>query len=103
MRFYGEIGRKGTLKKFVITIYKTKKKIYNKGKTKKNKIKPKEKQKFTGGKDMYKTDFEIKKEICEIGRRIYQDGFVAANDGNISVRWTKTLISQHRQEYQRAL
>ncbi len=35
---------------------------------------------------MYKTDFEIKKEICEIGRRIYQDGFVAANDGNISVK-----------------
>lgn len=35
---------------------------------------------------MYKTDFEIKKEICEIGRRIYNDGFVAANDGNISVK-----------------
>ncbi len=35
---------------------------------------------------MFKSDFEIKKEICEIGRRIYQDGFVAANDGNISVK-----------------
>lgn len=35
---------------------------------------------------MYKSDFEVKKEICEIGRRIYQDGFVAANDGNISVK-----------------
>lgn len=35
---------------------------------------------------MSKSDYEIKKEICEIGRRIYQDGFVAANDGNISVR-----------------
>jgi L-fuculose-phosphate aldolase len=35
---------------------------------------------------MYKSDYEIKKEICEIGRRIYQDGFVAANDGNISVK-----------------
>ena len=35
---------------------------------------------------MYKSDFEIRKEICEIGRRIYMDGFVAANDGNISVK-----------------
>ncbi len=30
--------------------------------------------------------YEIKKEICEIGRRIYEKGFVAANDGNISVK-----------------
>jgi len=30
--------------------------------------------------------YEIKKEIWEIGRRIYNDGFVAANDGNISVK-----------------
>jgi L-fuculose-phosphate aldolase len=30
--------------------------------------------------------YEVKKEICEIGRRIYQNGFVAANDGNISVK-----------------
>ena len=30
--------------------------------------------------------YEIKKEICESGRRIYNDGFVAANDGNISVK-----------------
>lgn len=29
---------------------------------------------------------KIKDEICEIGRRVYQNGFVAANDGNISVR-----------------
>lgn len=35
---------------------------------------------------MFKSDYEIKKEICEIGRRIYLDGFVAANDGNISVK-----------------
>ncbi len=35
---------------------------------------------------MYKSDFEIKREICEIGRRIYMDGFVAANDGNISIK-----------------
>ena len=31
------------------------------------------------------SSFEIKKEICEIGKRIYDHGFVAANDGNISV------------------
>jgi len=33
-----------------------------------------------------KSAYEIKKEICEIGRRIYMNGFVAANDGNISVK-----------------
>ena len=31
-------------------------------------------------------EFEIKKQICEIGRRIYNKGMVAANDGNISVK-----------------
>ncbi len=29
---------------------------------------------------------EIKEMICDIGRRIYEKGFVAANDGNISVK-----------------
>jgi L-fuculose-phosphate aldolase len=29
---------------------------------------------------------DLKQEICEIGRRMYCSGFVAANDGNISVR-----------------
>ena len=29
---------------------------------------------------------KIKQDICEIGRRIYDKGFAAANDGNISVR-----------------
>ena len=32
------------------------------------------------------SEFEIKKEICEIGKRIYNRGMVAANDGNISVK-----------------
>jgi len=32
------------------------------------------------------SEWELKRQICEIGRRIYQSGFVAANDGNISVR-----------------
>jgi len=31
-------------------------------------------------------EFEIKKLICEIGRRMYDKGYVAANDGNISYR-----------------
>lgn len=33
---------------------------------------------------------DIKEQICEIGRRMYQRNMVAANDGNISVR-----ISEH--------
>ena len=32
------------------------------------------------------SEFTIRKEICEIGNRMYDKGFVAANDGNISVR-----------------
>jgi L-fuculose-phosphate aldolase len=30
--------------------------------------------------------YKIKQEICDIGRRIYNRGFAAANDGNISYR-----------------
>ena len=32
------------------------------------------------------SEYKIKEEICEIGRRVYNKGFAAANDGNISVR-----------------
>ena len=32
------------------------------------------------------SEFEIKKQICDIGKRIYDKGMVAANDGNISVK-----------------
>ena len=32
------------------------------------------------------SEWEMKRQICEIGRRIYEKGFAAANDGNISVR-----------------
>lgn len=32
------------------------------------------------------SEYEIKKMICEIGKRVYNNGFVAANDGNISVK-----------------
>lgn len=31
-------------------------------------------------------EFEIKKQMCEIGKRIYQREMVAANDGNFSVK-----------------
>lgn len=31
-------------------------------------------------------DRKLKEEICEIGRRVYNKGFAAANDGNISIR-----------------
>jgi len=32
------------------------------------------------------SEYEIKKQMCEIGKRIYDKGMVAANDGNISVK-----------------
>lgn len=31
-------------------------------------------------------DRKLKETICEIGRRVYQKGFAAANDGNLSIR-----------------
>lgn len=31
-------------------------------------------------------EFEIRQEMCEIGRRVYERGMVASNDGNFSVR-----------------
>lgn len=31
-------------------------------------------------------EYEIKKEMCEIGKRVYDRGMVAANDGNFSVK-----------------
>ena len=37
---------------------------------------------YTGSID----DPELQEQICEIGRRVYQRGFAAANDGNISIR-----------------
>lgn len=40
----------------------------------------------------YPTDGEAKKLIIEIGRRMYQKNFVAANDGNISVKVDDDII-----------
>ncbi len=46
-------------------------------------------------------EYQLKEQICEIGRRIYAKGFAAANDGNITVRLndrellcTPTLVSK---------
>ncbi len=33
-----------------------------------------------------KSPFEIRKEICDVGHKLWMKGFVAANDGNISVK-----------------
>ena len=41
--------------------------------------------KIQGGEEM-QNEYEIKKEMCEIGRRVYNRGMVAANDGNFSVK-----------------
>lgn len=40
----------------------------------------------------YYSDFEAKKMICEIGKRVYNKNFVAANDGNISVKCGSNMI-----------
>jgi len=42
-----------------------------------------------------KSEHQLRKDICEAGRRMYQKGFIAAADGNISVRMTggKILIT----------
>jgi len=32
------------------------------------------------------SEYQLKEQICEIGRRLYNKGFAAANDGNITVR-----------------
>ena len=37
-----------------------------------------------------RSEFQLKEDICEVGRRIYQNGYVAANDGNITVRIGET-------------
>ena len=47
------------------------------------------------------TEHKIKEQICEIGRRLYNKGFAAANDGNITIRLndkeilcTPTMVSK---------
>lgn len=38
------------------------------------------------------TEYQIRQDIVEIGRRIYQNGYVASNDGNISVRLNENEV-----------
>ena len=35
---------------------------------------------------MMQNEFEVKKQMCEIGKRVYDRGMVASNDGNFSVK-----------------
>src|SRR5947209_6897638 len=46
-------------------------------------------------------EYQLKEQICEIGRRLYNRGFAAANDGNITIRLnekevlcTPTMVSK---------
>jgi L-fuculose-phosphate aldolase len=46
-------------------------------------------------------EYQLKEQICEIGRRVYNRGFAAANDGNITIRLnekevlcTPTMVSK---------
>ena len=48
-----------------------------------------------------KNEWQLKEQMCEIGRRLYNRGFAAANDGNITVRLnekellcTPTMVSK---------
>ncbi|UCG16325.1 MAG: class II aldolase/adducin family protein [Phycisphaerales bacterium] len=41
---------------------------------------------------MMNGEWNIKKEICEIGRRLYARGFAAGNDGNISCRLSDNVV-----------
>ncbi|MBI9107898.1 MAG: class II aldolase/adducin family protein [Spirochaetales bacterium] len=40
----------------------------------------------------YMTEIQARKAICEIGDKMYTKGFVAANDGNISVKISEDMI-----------
>jgi L-fuculose-phosphate aldolase len=39
-----------------------------------------------------RSEFEIRREIVEIGRRLWERGYVAANDGNISARAGEGIV-----------
>ena len=41
---------------------------------------------------MMKTETELRQDIIEVGRLVYQKGWVAANDGNISVRMDQDRV-----------
>ncbi|MFM7128184.1 MAG: class II aldolase/adducin family protein, partial [bacterium] len=37
-------------------------------------------------------EWKLREEMCEIGRRVYNKGFAAANDGNISFRLDENRV-----------
>src|ERR1017187_7201919 len=39
-----------------------------------------------------KNQTELRKDICEVGRRVWQRGYVAFNDGNISIRLDQNIV-----------
>jgi L-fuculose-phosphate aldolase len=41
---------------------------------------------------MVKTERELREDICQIGRLVFQKGWVAANDGNITIRLDQEQI-----------
>ncbi|MGI9860376.1 class II aldolase/adducin family protein [Moorella naiadis] len=41
---------------------------------------------------MVLSEFQLRQDICEVGRRIYQHGYVASNDGNISFRLNENEV-----------
>ena len=38
------------------------------------------------------SEWKLREEMCEVGRRIYNKGFAAANDGNISYRLSEDRV-----------
>ena len=47
-------------------------------------------------------EWKLREQMCEIGRRVYNKGFAAANDGNISYRLARTACSARRRGSRRA-
>ena len=42
------------------------------------------------------SEWKVREEMCEVGRRVYNKGFAAANDGNISYRLSARTASSAR-------
>src|SRR3954464_9085931 len=42
--------------------------------------------------DNLMSEWKLREEMCEIGRRVYNKGFAAANDGNISYRLSEDRV-----------
>ncbi|MDK2799074.1 MAG: L-fuculose-phosphate aldolase [Clostridiales bacterium] len=59
--------------------------IINKNKEQQTTNNKKQNYEYVGGCQMF-NEYEVRKQMCEIGQRIYNRGMVAANDGNFSVK-----------------